>query len=44
MEIVPGTVRELAEEQFAARAKEAVTILIQDYLAKVSALRKRFYG
>jgi hypothetical protein len=43
-EIVPGTVRELAEEQFAARAEEAVTILIQDYLAKVSALRKRFYG
>ncbi|MEV6640830.1 hypothetical protein [Amycolatopsis sp. NPDC051371] len=44
VEIVPSTVRELAEEQFAVRAEEAVTILIQDYLAKVSALRKRFYG
>jgi hypothetical protein len=44
VEIVPGAVRELTEDQFAARAEEAVTILIQEYLAKVSELRKRFYG
>jgi hypothetical protein len=44
VEIVLGTVRELAEEQFAARAEEAVTTLIREYLAKVSELRKRFYG
>jgi hypothetical protein len=44
VEIAPGTVRELAEEQFTARAEEAVTVLIQEYLAKVSELRKRFYG
>jgi hypothetical protein len=44
VEILPGTVRELTEAEFTARAKEAVTTLIQDYLAKVRALRKRCYG
>jgi len=44
VEIVPGTARELTEDQFAARAKEAVTVLIQDYLGKVRALKTRFYG
>jgi hypothetical protein len=42
--IVPGTVRELTEDQFAARTKEAVTVLIQDYQAKVRGLRIRFYA
>jgi hypothetical protein len=44
VEIVPGTVRELTEDQFAARTKEAVTILIQDYMAQVRDLRIRFYA
>ena len=42
--IVPGTVRELTEDQFAAPTKEAVTVLIQDYQAKVRDLRIRFYA
>jgi hypothetical protein len=44
VEIVPGTVRELTENQFAVRTKEAVTILIQNYMAKVRDLRIRFYA
>lgn len=44
VEIVPGSVRELTEDEFASRAQEAVAILIQDYLAKVRALKTRFYG
>ncbi len=42
--IVPGTVRALTEDQFAMRTKEAVARLIQEHLAKVRALRVRFYG
>ncbi|HEV8558278.1 MAG TPA: hypothetical protein VGR06_18045 [Actinophytocola sp.] len=42
--IAPGTLRELTETQFTARAKEAVTALIQDHLAKVRELKTRFYG
>jgi hypothetical protein len=44
VEIVPGTVRELTEDQFARQTKEAVTILIQDHMAKVRDLRIRFYA
>jgi hypothetical protein len=44
VKIVPGTARELTEAQFAAQAKEAVTILIQDHLAKVRDLKVRFYA
>lgn len=43
VQIVPGTVRELTEDQFTVRTKEAVTILLQNYLAKVRDLRIRFY-
>jgi hypothetical protein len=42
--ITRGTLRELTENQFTARAKEAVTALIQDHLAKVRELKTRFYG
>ncbi|MGH3623086.1 MAG: hypothetical protein ACRDQ5_15040 [Sciscionella sp.] len=44
VEIIPGTLREMTEDQFAARTKEAVTVLIQSYLAKVRDLRIRFYA
>jgi hypothetical protein len=41
--IEPGTLRELSEEQFTDRTKEAVTELIQDYLGKVRELKLQFY-
>jgi hypothetical protein len=44
VEIVPGTVRELTENRFSVRTKEAVTILIQNYMPKVRDLRTRFYA
>jgi hypothetical protein len=42
--IVPGTVWKLTEDQFATRTKEAVTILVQDYRAKVRQLKIRHYA
>lgn len=42
--IVPGTVWKLTEEQFVARTKEAVTLLVQDYRAKVRELKIRYYA
>jgi predicted RNA-binding protein len=41
--IQPGTLRELTEEQFTDRAKEAVAALIRDYLGKVRELKLQFY-
>jgi hypothetical protein len=42
--IAPGTVRQLAEDQFSARTAEAVAALIQDHLSRVRELKMRFYG
>ena len=42
--IVPGTVWQLTEDQFAARTKEAVALLVQDYRAKVRQLKIRYYA
>jgi hypothetical protein len=41
--IVPGTLRELSEEQFVARTKEAVIALAEDYQAKIRELKVRFF-
>ncbi|QWF79450.1 hypothetical protein HUW46_02858 [Amycolatopsis sp. CA-230715] len=41
--IEPGTVREVPEDQFATKASAAATKLIQDFQAKVSELKKRYY-
>jgi ribosomal protein L29 len=44
VDIAAGTLRELTEEQFSERAKEAVAVLIQDHLSKVRELKRQFYA
>ncbi|MFI6044179.1 hypothetical protein ACIA8C_21290 [Nocardia sp. NPDC051321] len=39
----PDTVRELSQTEFCASFAEAAAELIQDYLAKVGELKKRYY-
>ncbi|GLY36604.1 hypothetical protein Amsp01_026280 [Amycolatopsis sp. NBRC 101858] len=41
--ILPGTVREVPEDHFAAGASAAATRLIEDFRDKVSGLKKRYY-
>jgi hypothetical protein len=41
--ITAGTLRELSEDQFVARTKEAVTALAEDYQAKIRELKVRFF-
>lgn len=43
VEISPGTVREISEDQFTASVSEAATRLIEDFQAKVDDLKKRYY-
>ncbi|ASW55514.1 hypothetical protein [Plantactinospora sp. KBS50] len=42
--IAPGTVRQLDEEQFAARLREAAGELIRDQFAGIRVLKSRIYG
>lgn len=39
-----GAVRELSESEFAMRASEAATLLVEDYQAKMTELKVRYYG
>ncbi|ASU80609.1 hypothetical protein CDG81_22670 [Actinopolyspora erythraea] len=39
-----GSLRELREEEFAARVVEAATVLVRDYQAKTTELKWRYYG
>ncbi|NBH11312.1 hypothetical protein [Amycolatopsis sp. SID8362] len=41
--IVPGTIREIPEDEFAASASEAATKVIEAFQAKVDELKKRYY-
>jgi hypothetical protein len=43
-EIERGILRELDEEEFAARVSEAAPLLIGDFQAKVTELKLRYYG
>jgi hypothetical protein len=42
--IADGTLRELDEEEFTGRVREAAAELIRDQLAKVRTLKARIYG
>lgn len=42
--ILPGTVHEIAEDEFIASATEAASTLIHDFLSQAAALKKRYYG
>ncbi|WP_258175231.1 hypothetical protein [Actinopolyspora mortivallis] len=39
-----GSLRELREDEFAARVSEAATLLVRDYQAKTTELKLRYYG
>lgn len=43
-QIKRGALRELDEREFAARASEAATLLVEDYLAQTTVLKMRYYG
>lgn len=42
--IKQGTLRELDEREFAGRASEAATLLVDDYMAQTTVLKMRYYG
>lgn len=42
--IKQGTLRELDDREFAARASEAATLLVEDYMAQTTVLKMRYYG
>ncbi len=42
--IKPGSLRELRETEFAARASEAAARLLEDYQKQMDELKLRYYG
>jgi hypothetical protein len=44
VQIKPGTVREISEDQFTADAMEAATKLIREFQEKVDELKERYFG